>query len=151
MHKTIISDASVLIVLHKINEIEILKKVYNEVVITPLIASEFGEEIPDWIKIKSVENLKYQAILETMLDKGEASALSLAFEMGNSLLILDDLKARKVAHDLNLKFTGTLGVINKAKYLGVIPHVKPIIEKLIQTNFRISTKIVNEMLRQNNE
>lgn len=35
--------------------------------ITPLIDSEFGEEIPDWIRIKSVENLNYQAILEIIL------------------------------------------------------------------------------------
>jgi Predicted nucleic acid-binding protein, contains PIN domain len=65
--------------------------------------------------------------------------------------LLDDLKARKLAAKLNLKFTGTLGVIHKAKQLGLIAKIKPIIEKLLNTNFRISTEVVNELLRINNE
>ncbi|OQX73256.1 MAG: hypothetical protein B6D64_14075 [Bacteroidetes bacterium 4484_276] len=57
----------------------------------------------------------------------------------------------KLAKKLNLKFTGTLGVINKAKQLGVIERIKPIIDKLLSTDFRISANIINELLRMNNE
>jgi len=66
-------------------------------------------------------------------------------------LLLDDLKARKLAVKLNLKITGTLGVIHKAKQIGVLENVKPIIEKLQATNFRISGNILDELLRKNNE
>jgi predicted nucleic acid-binding protein len=71
--------------------------------------------------------------------------------MESPLLLLDDLKARKLATKLNLKFTGTLGVINKAKQMGAIEKVKPLIEKLQATNFRISENIINELLKKNNE
>ena len=67
------------------------------------------------------------------------------------LLLLDDLKARKLAVKLNLKVTGTLGVIHKARQIGVLENVKPIIEKLQATNFRISENIIEELLRKNNE
>ncbi len=36
----------------------------------------------------------------------------------NPLLILDDSKARRIAAKLNLQFTGTLGILLKAKQAG---------------------------------
>jgi predicted nucleic acid-binding protein len=76
--------------------------------------------LPNWIKIENVQDKKYQEFLETQVDWGEASTIALAKEIENVLLLLDDLKARKLAGKLNLKFTGTLGVINKARQLGIV-------------------------------
>ena len=151
MHSIVISDTSCLILFHKINELELLRKVYDSVLTTPEIANEFSEELPDWIKIESVQDKKYQEFLATQVDLGEASALALAKEKDSPLLLLDDLKARKLASKLNLKYTGTLGVINRAKQIGVLEKVKPIIEKLLSTDFRITENIIDELLRKNNE
>lgn len=52
---------------------------------------------------------------------------------------------------LKLKFTGTLGIINKAKQLGHIDKVKPLIDKILETNFRISQRIIDEILNINGE
>ncbi|NLO02587.1 MAG: DUF3368 domain-containing protein [Bacteroidales bacterium] len=147
----VISDTSSLILFHKIGELELLRKLYNRVIITPEIQTEFQEQLPNWIKIESVQDKKYQEFLETQVDWGEASAIALAKEIENALLLLDDLKARKLAGKLNLKFTGTLGVINKARQLGIVHKIKPLIDKLLLTNFRISENIVNELLRLNSE
>ena len=151
MLKIVISDTSCLILFQKIGEIDLLRKVYDNILTTPEVAEEFSEQLPEWIKIESVKDKKYQEFLETQVDLGEASAIALAKEMDNPLLLLDDLKARKLAKKLNLKFTGTLGVINKAKQIGVIDKVKPFIDKLLSTDFRISENIINELLRMNNE
>ena len=147
----VISVTSSLILFHKIGELELLRKLYNRVIITPEIQTEFQEQLPNWIKIESVQDKKYQEFLETQVDWGEASAIALAKEIENALLLLDDLKARKLAGKLNLKFTGTLGVINKARQLGIVHKIKPLIDKLLLTNFRISENIVNELLRLNSE
>ncbi|HEX5150997.1 MAG TPA: DUF3368 domain-containing protein [Parafilimonas sp.] len=72
------------------------------------------------------------------LDKGESSAIALAIEIADSTIILDDYKARKIANQLHLNFTGTLGVIIKAKLKGIIPSIKPLLEKIRQTDFRIN-------------
>lgn len=151
MPNVVISDTSTLILFHRINEFELLQKVYNNLITTPEIAKEFNEKLPDWIQIQAVADKKYQEFLETQVDLGEASAIALAKEMDDVLLLLDDLKARKLASKLNLKFTGTLGVINKAKQLGIIDKIKPLIDRLLETDFRISEKIINEILRINNE
>lgn len=151
MPKVVISDTSCLIILHKIGEMDLLRKVYDTVSTTPEVAQEFMELLPDWIKIEKVKDKKYQAFLETQVDFGEASAIALATEMESPLLLLDDLKARKLAAKLNLKFTGTLGVLSRAKQIGVIEKLKPIIKKLLATDFRISDNILAELLRKNNE
>ena len=151
MPRIVISDTSCLILFHKIGELELLRKVYEFVSTTPEVAQEFSEELPDWIIIETVKDKKYQEFLETQVDWGEASAIALAKEKDCPLLLLDDLKARKLASKLNLRFTGTLGVIHKAKQIGVIEKVKPIIEKLLSTNFRISDNVIAELLRKNDE
>lgn len=151
MHSVVISDTSTLILLHKINEFELLKEVYGELMTTPEIADEFGEKLPDWITVQSGKDEKYKKFLETQVDRGEASALALASEFEDVLLLLDDLKARKLATKLMYKTTGTLGIIHKAKQMSIIPKVKPLIDKLLLTNFRISKEVVNEILKLNGE
>jgi predicted nucleic acid-binding protein len=151
MPKIIISDTSTLILFHKIGEFNLLQKVYVELMTTPEIAEEFGEELPDWIIIQEVSDKKYQKFLETQVDYGEASAIALATEFDDVLLLLDDLKARKLAVQLKFNVTGTLGIIHKAKQLSLIERVKPLIEKLLLTDFRIADNIVQEILKLNNE
>lgn len=151
MLRIVISDTSTLILFHNIGELELLQKVYTELVTTPEIALEYGEPLPEWIKLHEVKDKKYQALLEIQVDKGEASAIALASELDNAFLLLDDLKARKLAKQLNFNITGALGVIHKARQLGIIEKIKPLIEKLLATNFRISESIINELLRLNNE
>ena len=80
-----------------------------------------------------------------------ATAIALATEFEHAILILDDLKARKLAVKLKIQTTGTLGVIHKAKQMSIIPEVKPLINKLLLTNFRISNHIIVELLKLNNE
>jgi predicted nucleic acid-binding protein len=90
-------------------------------------------------------------LLELQLDKGESSAIALALEIPNSVIILDDQKARRVAEKLALDVTGTLGVIIKAKSKNIISSIKPFLQKLKTTNFRLTEAIEKEALKQAGE
>lgn len=149
--KIIISDTSCLILLIKINELDLLNKFSNEVVITSIIKNELNINLPLWIKVEDPKNLNYQNLLELELDKGEASAIALMLEKKDAILLIDDLKGRKVSEKLNLKYSGTLGLILKAKQAGIIPSVKSIIEKIKSTNFRFSEQLIDEIIKQANE
>ena len=151
MRKVIISDTSCLIILTNIGEMELLYKVYGGIVTTTDIADEFGAILPDWVEITDVKDKYKQQLLEIQIDKGESSAIALALEIPNSTLILDDYKARKIAQQLNLNFTGTIGVIIKAKVLGIIPSIKPILDKIRATNFRLSVELELQALKAANE
>jgi predicted nucleic acid-binding protein len=87
MPKVVISDTSTLIIFHKIGELNLLQSVYDELVTTPEVAEEFGETLPNWIEIKSATDKKYQTFLETQVDPGEASAIALATEYDDVLLL----------------------------------------------------------------
>jgi predicted nucleic acid-binding protein len=151
MPKIVISDTSTLILFLKIDELDLLQKVYEELITTPEIAEEFGEKLPDWIHIQPVSDKKYQNFLETQVDYGEASAIALATEYDDVLLLLDDLKARKLATQLKFKITGALGIIHKARQMSIIDNVRPLIEKLLLTDFRVADNIIEEILRLNKE
>jgi predicted nucleic acid-binding protein len=147
----IISDTSCLIILSKIDELELLNKLAERIFITQTIQKEFGKKLPGWIIVKEPNNYHYQTILEMDLDKGEASAIALSLEMDNVIIILDDLKGRKIAEKLNLRYSGTFGLILKAKQIGIIKSVKPIIEKIRLTNFRFSDKLLDLIIEEAGE
>jgi predicted nucleic acid-binding protein len=149
--KLIISDTSCFITLSKIEKMDILLLLYKQIVTTPEISQEFGESLPDWVEIIPVSDKAKQELLEMQVDKGEASAIALALENENSVLIIDDNKARKLAQNLKLDFTGTIGVIIAAKQKGIISSIKPILEKIKDTNFRISADLELQALIQAKE
>ena len=147
MPSVIISDTSCLILLDKIGELDLLQKVYGQIITTPDIAGEFGEVLPEWVQVMPIADKYRQQLLEMQLDKGESSAITLALELPGSTLIIDDYKARKIAERLGLKLTGTLGVLVKAKITGVIPAIKPLLDRIKQTNFRLSAELEAQALR----
>jgi predicted nucleic acid-binding protein len=130
---------------------DLLHKLYPVVVVTDVIAAEFGEPLPEWMDIRKVSNTAYQRLLEATLDAGEASAIALAIETRGALLVVDDLKARKEAARLGLRMTGTLGILFKAKETGHIPALRPLLEKVEQAGFRVAPSIIDELLQRAGE
>jgi predicted nucleic acid-binding protein len=59
MPKTIISDTSCFIILTNIGELDLLHKVYGQIVTTIDIAIEYGEALPEWVEIATVTD-KYR-------------------------------------------------------------------------------------------
>ena len=147
MNKIIISDTSCLIALSRIGRIDILQKVFTIVYTTKIVAREFEDILPDWIKIKDFVNDTQFENLKLILDAGEASAIALALETDNCILIIDEKKGRKVAADLNLTIVGTLKVLLFAKNKDVIDSVKQVIIELQKCSFRFNKVIVDEILR----
>lgn len=151
MQKTIIADASCLILLHKIDSLFILNSLFGTVVITEEILLEFGYPHPAFFHIQNPEDINFQNLIEKSIDKGEASAIALAVELAGSLLIIDDLKGRKFAQKLGLTITGSLGILLEAKLAGIIPSVKAMLLKIHETNFRITWELEEKILKKGGE
>lgn len=147
MHEIIVSDTSCLILLDKLGRLDLLRNLYGNITITQVIANEFGKSIPEFTKIENPIDKNYQKILESFLDAGESSALALALEKKNCLLILDDIKGRREARQLKIHYTGTLGVLVIAKEKGLIKSFTNILEDIKKTNFRISEDLIKEAKR----
>ena len=70
----VISDASPLIALVDIGELEILRQLYQRVTITDIVRDEIHAELPEWIEVSTEYDPKQVQILQLELDPGEASA-----------------------------------------------------------------------------
>jgi predicted nucleic acid-binding protein len=149
--RTIISDSSCLISVHNSGDIGLLQKVFGEVTITPLIAEEFQMPLPSWITVHENRGTVPSVFQGIEIDPGEASAISLALELGDAVLIVDDLKARHVAKLLSIEFMGTLGVAVEAKRLGILPSIRPIIQRLRSVGLWFSEGVEARALAQANE
>lgn len=119
---------------------------FGKVTITKTIADEFGDVLPEFFTVIDNSNDKLLKILALDLDKGEASAIALALDSDTPLLIIDDMKGRKMCAKLHLKLTGTMGILLKAVQLGIITNPHELVAKIQSTNFRISDDILKLFL-----
>ena len=143
----IIADASCLILFEKLKLLDILHQLFGWIIITQDVADEFGNDVPEWIIITEPKDRASVLVLESSVDRGEASSIALALEFSQCLLIIDDRKGRQVARRLGINITGSLGVLVDAKMEGIISQIKPVLGKIKQTNFRFSKQIETEILR----
>lgn len=160
----IVSNTTPIITLIKANKLEILKHLFNEVYISTGVYDEivankvFKNEVAvledcDFINIKKVKNEFAVKLLQKNmgLDLGESEAIVLCDELNGDILIIDERKGRAVAKSMDINLTGTLGLLVKAKERGLIDQVKPILDLLIESNIRISTKLYEDILEKVNE
>lgn len=146
MQEVIIADTSCLILLSKLNELHLLHQLYQTITITSVIAKEYDHPLPQWVNIQDATNISALSILQTTVDAGEASAIALALEQENCLIIIDDSKARKLANKLHINYTGTLGILLLAKQKGYLPSIIPVIKKIKLTNFHFPKELEQKVL-----
>ncbi len=144
MPNAVISDASCLIVLSKIDAVSLIQLLFGRVLTTPEIAAEVRLKLPEWIEIVSPVDHEALRVMPSSIDRGEATAIALALETPDSALILDDLTARNYAARLGITVTGTLGILINAKLDGHIPSIRPFVEKIRETNFRIGLGVIRD-------
>lgn len=150
----IVSNASPLIVLLKINKLSILKGLFEKIVIPEAVYKEITTKEHDklifdkleWIEARSVRNIEMIALLEKLIDKGEAEAIVLAREL-NVTLLIDDAKARKYAKLLNIEVIGTLGLLKIAKRRDLVRSVKKVINSMLAEGYYIEDKLVRKILK----
>lgn len=147
MSRIVIADTSCLIILSKINLLDILPSLFGEVWITEEVNEEFGEALPNWIIVKKADTAQITKILSLNVDEGEASAMALYLEQTEeTLLVIDERKGRLIAKDLGIKIIGTLGILLKARQVGLIDDIQNVINLLEKTDFRLSPILKQQLL-----
>ena len=84
-------------------------------------------------------------LADARLDAGERSALSLAL-LRNAAVLMDERKGRAVAASVNLPVSGTLGLLIRARQLGYVGNVRPLIEALTGSGYFLSPTLVEQAL-----
>ncbi|MGH8802248.1 MAG: DUF3368 domain-containing protein [Casimicrobiaceae bacterium] len=76
------------------------------------------------------------------LGPGERSAIGKALELG-TILLADDLTARRHAQSLGLAIIGSLGVLVRAKHANLLSSVAPLVDELRSTGYWLSEVAVH--------
>ena len=156
----VVSNTTPIISLLKIGELQILKDLYKEIYIPQEVyneieagkSKEFYVDLSkiEWIKIEKIKNEKSLSYFLD-LDQGEAEVIVLASEINADLIILDETLGRFHAKHVGLIVTGTIGILIKAKQLGYIKELKPILRELRTKDVWLSDVFIEEILRMTDE
>ncbi len=155
---TVVSDSGPLIHLSQIGRLYLLKEFFGEVLIPPAVYREVviegrgrpgSREVKEaqWIRVVEIRDKRLKNILQLVLDEGESEAIVLALETNANLVLLDDREARIQAKKLRLHVAGTLGILLRAKRLGLVESLREELNKLKDAGFRISKNLEEELLK----
>jgi len=156
----VIADAGPLIALSRIDKLDLLQQIFQQITITTVVRDEIIENNHckgkfvvlkainvGWIKVVSVDMEDWKTI-NTGVDAGEASAIFLARQsLENTLLIIDDQAGRAEAKYHKITIIGTAAVIALGKIQGYIFSAKDILYALRKEGYYIGDKIIETVLR----
>ena len=114
----VISNSSTLIALKNIKRLDLVKKIFKTIIIPDEVYHEVflhDKQSYPFIEQKSIKSTLAFEILNKTLGRGESACIVLYKEINADLLILDDLRARKIAESHDIKLTGLLGILKIAK------------------------------------
>ena len=157
----IISDTTPIISLLKAEQLELLQKLYQTVLVPRAVYRELTEnpaymeeaetiKSVDFLSVVTIENIKSVNVLRSVtgLDEGESEALIMYDEQKADLLLMDEHKGRSVAKQLKVRHIGTAGILMLAYDKGMIraSEVKGCLDLMLANGIRIGKGICNTVM-----
>jgi predicted nucleic acid-binding protein len=157
----LICDTTVFQYLHQVGLLNLLPGLGTSVVVPTAVVRELDEGRKRGIDLPAVAGLGWATVQMprtkpglpqgSKLGPGESEVLWLAMERANSVAVLDDIRARRVAHQLGVSFTGILGLLLDAKHAGLLHAVAPVLDQLERRNFYLTQRMRAAILRRAGE
>jgi uncharacterized protein len=155
--RLVVVNSTPIIALSLINQFDLLHKLYGRVSIPTAVREEIsaagtaGVGVRElhgaaWVDVVSLQDPS-RADLIADLERGEAEVIALAQEQNADLVIIDERLARRYAKRLGMRLTGTLGVLLRAKQLGMVGAVEPLIDQLRLGGIRLGDDLIAEVLK----
>jgi predicted nucleic acid-binding protein len=150
---SVVADSSALIALDDIGLLDRLEPLFDSFLIPPAVAHETAATVQrlKWISIQAPTRPLDARVELAGLDLGETEVLGLALELMTYTAIVDERRARRTALALGLPLIGVVGLLARAKRVGVLPHVRPSIEALQRSGFFVSDALIERVLREAGE
>lgn len=106
-----------------------------------LLATDF----PGSVEVVSLTSPEREHLFEN-LDSGEAAVIQLAIERGISMVCLDERKGRTYGAREGLRLIGSLGLLGRAKKLGLIDEIAPLVAKAQAAGVRYDSRTIESFL-----
>jgi len=154
----VIADAGPIFSLALVDKLDVLDKLFDDIRISKAVWEEISSDDtkPFHARIFSffqnkVETIKGRNDLTFIMDYGESESVILYKELDADFLLIDDKKARNIAENYNINCVGTIGILIKAKELGIIDSLKPIFTSFLNNKRFYSIELLNNVLINNLE
>jgi predicted nucleic acid-binding protein len=153
MPMPVISNASPLIALAQVGRLDLLQSLFGRLMVPPAVVRETSSSVvlPAWIDERRLTHPLDPRVLRSRLGDGEREAISLALELPDSTLLLDDLSARRLAQSIGVPATGTLGILLLGKRRGFIGEVRPYLDALLAVGFFVAPTLYEQLLADSGE
>jgi len=160
---SVVSNASPLINLARIGQLDLLAQLYEELVVPEAVWHEVvlegaGQpgakeiETGSWVEVRSVENRGLVRALQQELDAGEAEAIALALEIKAEFVLMDEHLGRETGLHMGVRCVGLIGVLVEAKRKGLIGEIRPLMDALRDiAGFWVSDVLYRRVLRDEGE
>lgn len=151
----VVADASPIICLARIEKLGLLAEIFGQILVPEEVRAEIamgpgGSDLlraHAWIETRAVRDRERFVRLTSELDAGEAAAIALAIEAPAQLLLMDERRGRVVAEREGLAVVGVVGVLLRAKAVGLVPEVGPLLEDLVRRGrFRLGPEVISRAL-----
>ncbi len=134
-------NASPIILLSRVEALDLLRAVARAVYVPTAVVDEVNAKgggdaasralaRASWARQVEADNVP-AAIAAWNLGAGESAVLAVASSMPGSHAILDDREGRRCAAAFGIPAFGTIGVVLRAKRLGGLPEVRPMLNRLV--------------------
>jgi predicted nucleic acid-binding protein len=149
----VVSDTSPINYLCLIGEVDVLPQIFGTVLIPPAVVEELRDSrapslvsawaarLPDWAEVR--RPVEILSILG--LDPGETEAISLALELPNPAIVIDERRGRLAAKKCGVSTVGTLNILEVA-HDRVLINFEDAVARLRKTSFHINDEIVDALL-----
>ena len=145
-----VPDTSCLIHLERIDRLDLLRTLYDDLRIPPAVRDEYGG-VPDGIALVDSPSRPFVRLLRRTVDAGEAEVIALGTDLDAAHVVLDDAAARAEARDLDVTVVGTIGLVIRAKHAGHISAVRPLLDALRESGFWMSEALFRRALHRAGE
>jgi predicted nucleic acid-binding protein len=154
----VVSDTSPVRALAHLEQLDLLRRLFQQVLVPPAVADELEHPkskllpIPldayDFLVVRAPADQKAIVRLGRELHRGEAEAIALALEVHADWLLVDESDGRAVAHREGIASMGAIGVLLRAKQDGMIPSLRPLLQRLEdELNFFVGKALREQALR----
>jgi predicted nucleic acid-binding protein len=144
--KLAIANSSPFIGLGRISRLDLLEGQFERLLAPEAVADEVGG-LPGWVEVAAVADRRLLDAFPSKIHRGEAEVILLGIGHPGAVLVMDDWRARQFAQDRGFTLLGTVGLLLRAKRLGRLTAVRPILDELSRAGFRVSERVVADALR----
>ena len=151
----VVCDTSPIIALAVLDQLHLLDMLFEKVLIPKQVYKELtvsnkqeARKIAVWEqgKVEEAKDKQLMQIFNMMLDPGESEAIALYWEKEGDYFLIYEKKGRKIALHNDIKIIGTLGILLLSKQKGFLLSLKSLLDKLQQSNIRVSYELYKKIV-----